>query len=209
MRAVVGAGGFPGLSTTGPLAPTSLRGHRGALESSPVDLYRTLQVDPSADVEVIQAAYRVLARRFHPDLAGDDVVMKRLNAAWEVLGDKSRREAYDKSREGGGERFQAPIVTSQPVQRPVSTDHAGPPIGRAFGTVLTYGRYEGWSLGQIAMADPGFLEWLRSVPGGRYLRPEIDAILKDMRGPLGGSGRYGGGGANTTQRMREAGVLIG
>lgn len=179
------------------------------MESSPVDLYRTLQVDPSADVEVIQAAYRVLARRFHPDLAGDDVVMKRLNAAWEVLGDKSRREAYDQSRATGGERSQAPIVSSQPVPRPVSTDHAGPPIGRPFGTVLTYGRYEGWSLGQIAMADPGFLEWLRAVPGGRYLRPEIDAILKDMRGPLGGSGRFGSGGANTTQRRREAGVLIG
>ena len=33
------------------------------------------------------------------------------------------------------------------------------------------------------MVDPDFLEWLRSVPGGRYLRPEIDAILKEVRGP--------------------------
>ena len=179
------------------------------MESSPVDHYRTLQVDPSADVEVIQAAYRVLARRFHPDLAGDDVVMKRLNAAWEVLGDKTRREAYDGTRANGGERTQAAIVTSEPVARPVSPDHAGPPVGRPFGTVLTYGRYEGWSLGQIAVADPVFLEWLRSVPGGRYLRPEIDAILKEIRGPLGGGARFGTAGANTAQRMREAGVLIG
>jgi len=178
------------------------------MESSPTDHYRTLQVDPSADVEVIQAAYRVLARRFHPDLAGDDVVMKRLNAAWEILGHKSRRAEYDRSRSAGADRAQAPIVTSEPVARPVSIDHAGPPRGRQFGTVLTYGRYEGWSLGQIAMADPEFLEWLRSVPGGRYLRPEIDAILKEIRGPLG-TGRFGGTGATTTQRMREAGVLIG
>jgi len=47
------------------------------------------------------------------------------------------------------------------------------------------------------------------VPGGRYLRPEIDAILKEVRGPLSGAGRFAGGGANTAQRMREAGVLIG
>jgi hypothetical protein len=100
-------------------------------------------------------------------------------------------------------------VTGDPVPRPVSPDHAGPPRGREFGTVLTYGRYEGWSLGQIALSDPEFLEWLRSVPGGRYLRPEIDAILKEIRGPLGGAGRFAGGGANTAQRMREAGVLIG
>jgi len=178
------------------------------MESSPVDHYRTLQVDPSADVEVIQAAYRVLARRFHPDLAGDDVVMKRINAAWEVLSDKARRADYDKSRTSGGDRGQATIVTTEPVARPASPDHAGPPRGRQFGTVLTYGRYEGWSLGQIATSDPEFLEWLRSVPGGRYLRPEIDAILKEVRGPLGGA-RFGAQGTTTAQRMREAGVLIG
>jgi len=179
------------------------------MESSPADLYRTLQVDPSADVEVIQAAYRVLARRFHPDLAGDDVVMKRLNAAYEVLGHKERRAEYDRTRGAGAGRAEAPVVTSEPVARPVSPDHAGAPRGRQFGTVLTYGRYEGWSLGQIAMTDPEFLEWLRSVPGGRYLRPEIDAILKEVRGPLAGPGRFASGGANTAQRMREAGVLIG
>jgi curved DNA-binding protein CbpA len=181
------------------------------METGHVDHYRTLQVDPSADVEVIQAAYRVLARRFHPDhQAGDDAVMKRLNAAWEVLGDKSRREAYDKTRTGGSERAQAAIVTSEPTARPATPDHAGPPVGRPFGTVLTYGRYEGWSLGQIALVDPVFLEWLRSVPGGRYLRPEIDAILKEARGPMGGRfGTGAGAGASTAQRMREAGVLIG
>ena len=179
------------------------------MESNPIDHYRTLQVDPSADVDVIQAAYRVLARRFHPDLAGDDIVMKRLNAAWEVLGDKGRRADYDRSRAAGGDRAQPSVVTSEPMARPVSPDHAGPPRGRQFGTVLTYGRYEGWSLGQIAMSDPEFLEWLRSVPGGRYLRPEIDAILKEVRGPLAGPGRFGSGGVNTAQRMREAGVLIG
>src|SRR5438093_4660385 len=178
------------------------------MESWSADHYRILQVDPGADVEVIQAAYRVLARRFHPDLAGDDAVMKRLNAAWEVLGNKDRRAAYDKTRAGGGAQFQAPIVTSEPMVRAAPSDHAGPPRGRAFGTVLTYGRYEGWSLGQVALVDPEFLEWMRSVPGGRYLRPEIDAILKEVHGPLGPGGRFASAGS-TAQRMREAGVLIG
>lgn len=178
------------------------------MESGNPDHYRTLQVDPSAEVEVIQAAYRVLARRYHPDLHGDDSVMKRLNAAWEVLGNTKRRGEYDVARGFGGS-VTAPtaIVTSDPAVRPTSPDHAGPPKGRAFGTVLTYGRYEGWSLGQVALVDPEFLEWMRSVPGGRYLRPEIDAILKEVRGPLGGAGFNRGG--SSAQRMREAGVLIG
>jgi curved DNA-binding protein CbpA len=171
------------------------------------DHYRTLQVDPSAEIDVIQAAYRVLARRYHPDLAGDDTVMKRINAAWEVLGDRDRRAEYDRARSATGTSTQvAPIVTTEPGARPVSPDHAGPPRGKPFGTVLSYGRYEGWSIGQIALVDPEFLEWMRSVPGGRYLRPEIDAILKEVRGPLGGAAKFG---ASTAQRIREAGVLIG
>jgi curved DNA-binding protein CbpA len=173
--------------------------------SESIDHYRVLQVDPGADVDVIQAAYRVLARRFHPDLAGDDAMMKRLNAAWEILGNKQRRAAYDLTRVGGSQPATQPIVTNEPT-RPAAADHAGPPTGRPFGTVLTYGRYEGWSLGQIALVDQGFLEWMRSVPGGRYLRPEIDAILKDVRGPLAGA-KFSAG--STAQRMREAGVLIG
>jgi curved DNA-binding protein CbpA len=178
------------------------------MESSSADHYRILQVDPSADVEVIQAAYRVLARRFHPDLAGDDEMMKRVNAAWEVLGHKDRRADYDRSRANGGQHAQSAIVTSAPAARSMSPDHAGPPKGRAFGTVLTYGRYEGWSLGQVALVDPDFLEWMRSVPGGRYLRPEIEAILREVHGPLGSSGKFASAGS-TAQRMREAGVLIG
>jgi curved DNA-binding protein CbpA len=178
------------------------------MESSSADHYRILQVDPSADVEVIQAAYRVLARRFHPDLAGDDEMMKRVNAAWEVLGHKDRRADYDRSRANGGQQAQSAIVTSAPAARSMSPDHAGPPKGRAFGTVLTYGRYEGWSLGQVALVDPDFLEWMRSVPGGRYLRPEIEAILREVHGPLGPSGKFASAGS-TAQRMREAGVLIG
>jgi curved DNA-binding protein CbpA len=35
-----------------------------------VDSYGILQVDPRADPEVIRAAFRSLARKYHPDVAG-------------------------------------------------------------------------------------------------------------------------------------------
>ena len=35
----------------------------------PLDAYKVLQVDPEAEDEVIKAAYRRLARKYHPDLA--------------------------------------------------------------------------------------------------------------------------------------------
>jgi len=58
--------------------------------------YDILQVSPSADPEVIQAVYRRLARKHHPDANGDAEMMKSINAAYAVLSDPKRRAAYDK-----------------------------------------------------------------------------------------------------------------
>jgi DnaJ-class molecular chaperone len=38
------------------------------------DYYAVLQVHPDADREVIEAAYRQLMRKYHPDIAGGDTV---------------------------------------------------------------------------------------------------------------------------------------
>lgn len=44
-------------------------------------------------------------------------------------------------------------------------------------TMLDFGRYQGWTLDQIARQDPDFLEWLARTPIGRPYRPEIDSLL--------------------------------
>jgi hypothetical protein len=63
------------------------------------DLYRVLQVDPSADPEVIEAAYKRLAFKYHPDRnRGDSQAeehMKRINEAFRVLGKLDLRADYD------------------------------------------------------------------------------------------------------------------
>ena len=62
----------------------------------PFDLYRELEVDPTASSETIGAAYRSLARRFHPDAGAPlDARMRRLNLAHEWLMDPVRRARYD------------------------------------------------------------------------------------------------------------------
>jgi hypothetical protein len=62
-------------------------------------LYQRLGVDPAADLVTLRAAYRRLARRLHPDVAGpaaaDGAAMIGLNEAWWVLSDPQRRRAYD------------------------------------------------------------------------------------------------------------------
>ena len=65
------------------------------------DPYKVLQVDPEAEREVIEAAYKRLARMYHPDVSGEpDSVEKmvRINQAWEMLRDPARRAGVDRAR---------------------------------------------------------------------------------------------------------------
>jgi hypothetical protein len=61
------------------------------------DLYTELEVSRLASVEVIDAAYRVLAKRHHPDVSrpNDSDRIKRLNLAHNWLIDPPRRRRYD------------------------------------------------------------------------------------------------------------------
>jgi hypothetical protein len=63
------------------------------------NLYRILHVQPEAPLEVIRASYRTLMStlRAHPDLGGDPAAAARINAAYAVLTDPDRRQAYDRS----------------------------------------------------------------------------------------------------------------
>src|SRR6266496_2536603 len=66
-----------------------------------LDAYKILQVDSEAEDEVIQAAYRRLARKYHPDTAGGleaAARMAAINAAWELIGEPAARAAYDRAR---------------------------------------------------------------------------------------------------------------
>jgi curved DNA-binding protein CbpA len=169
------------------------------------DPYRVLGVDPSADPTVIAGAYRALARRHHPDVsrnADAEHRMAEINAAWAILRDPERRQAWDTDHAGS----QATPTTTATVrsgavaQRPAGPvawrrgpngeGAAGPPPGRAGGTVLPFGRHIGWSLLEIARTDPGYLAWLAERREGQPYRAEITALLASMRG-RGGSGAAG------------------
>ncbi len=65
------------------------------------EYYAILQVDPLAEPEVIEAAYRRLSRKHHPDVSdAPDAArrMRELNEAYEVLSDPARRAAFDRRR---------------------------------------------------------------------------------------------------------------
>lgn len=63
-------------------------------------LYQVLQLDPAADPEIVEAAYRRLAMKYHPDRGGGPEAqekMRQLNRARDILRDPQKRAAYDQS----------------------------------------------------------------------------------------------------------------
>ena len=75
-----------------------------------------------------------------------------------------------------------PGVPKPEQPKPVASDEIRAPLpatppGTPSGSVLDFGRYAGWSLGQIASADPVYLEWLARTPIGRSFNREIHALL--------------------------------
>jgi curved DNA-binding protein CbpA len=62
-----------------------------------IDYYEILQVSPGADQEIIERAFRLLAKRYHPDNkhTGDAIKFKILVEAYRVLSDSEKRAAYD------------------------------------------------------------------------------------------------------------------
>lgn len=162
------------------------------------DAYAILGVAWDADDEAIAAAYRGLARRFHPDVAGDVATrrMMEINAAFEAIRTADRRAEYREElgdwRAAAGQARASGASTGAPPThaddrgrerlqwRPPNdgTGGAGPPPGRPSGSVLGFGRHIGWSLGEIARVDLGYLVWLADKREGRPYLAEIEALLE-------------------------------
>lgn len=65
------------------------------------DYYRILGVEKNAPEEEIKKAYRIIAKRYHPDAnPGDEAAARRFREAAEayaVLGDMEKRQEFDKA----------------------------------------------------------------------------------------------------------------
>jgi len=64
---------------------------------TPENYYAVLGIPQDASSDMLKHAYRQLARRYHPDVAGIEgaTEMKRINRAYAVLGDPEKRRSYD------------------------------------------------------------------------------------------------------------------
>lgn len=60
-----------------------------------MDYYSVLGVNRSASASDIKQAYRKLASKHHPDRGGNEAEFKRIQEAYDILGDAAKRQQYD------------------------------------------------------------------------------------------------------------------
>jgi DnaJ-class molecular chaperone len=155
------------------------------------DYYRALMVDPEAEPDVITAAYRVLARRLHPDrdITGvEEYRMAELNRAYAVLRDPVKRAAYDADRVlmpvGPGTDDEAPrrggLAARVSAARDAEQQGPRPTTMAGHDVRLDFGRYAGMTLREVAGRDLEYLRWLSRHSSGLRFRHDIDRILRDL-----------------------------
>jgi curved DNA-binding protein CbpA len=136
-----------------------------------MDAYRVLQVAPDCEDEVIHGAYRSLALKYHPDRDGTQYAAKRmadLNLAYAQVRDPRVRARHDAARRRAESSVKSVPAGSGPIP---------PPRSAAAGTRLTFGRYTGWTLRDLARQDPDYLRWLSRHSSGVQFRTEIYQLL--------------------------------
>jgi curved DNA-binding protein CbpA len=135
-----------------------------------LDPYQTLQVLPSAEQEVLAAAFRALALKYHPDrdsTARAAQRMRQLNEAWGLVRDDAARARHDRQNRS----------LSAAAAASVAPGTAPMPMRPSDGPKVDFGRYAGWSIRDLARQDPDYLRWLGRHSSGIRFRTEIYRIL--------------------------------
>lgn len=160
------------------------------------DYYQILQIDPSADLEVVRSAYRTLLKVLgkHPDLGGKESEARNIIEAYTTLSNPERRRAYD-------QWLQAHSVAPPPIAAgppplvgwvrtvlPEYTLAPQAPFARSFDLVLegpgpTVPRFYVKSFSLITRANwPTIFVLCRAVGVARQgLMPSTDVVLVTAR----------------------------
>ena len=142
------------------------------------DYYEILGVKRDATESEIKSAYRKLARKFHPDVNKTkeaEQKFKDINEAYEVLGDKQKRQRYDSL----GSNWQG------------GADYTPPPGFEQFSFNFNQGGAQGFDFGGAG----GFSDFFSSLFG--------DFMTGQQTRSAGGFSGFDFGGSGTQRQTRQ------
>jgi hypothetical protein len=138
-------------------------------------LYGILGVSPDADPDVVRAAYRALAKKYHPDVARkfqmSDFAFRAIAEAYAVLSDVEKRRIYDASLDKLGANT-ARTLTDEAA-------NAGTRSSRSLSDKLRYGAAALLVFGVGGVV----LLLLTLIPEPLYIRGPIDGPEAGLGGP--------------------------
>ncbi len=154
------------------------------------DYYEILGVKREASDAEIKSAYRKLARKFHPDVNKTkeaEAKFKDINEAYEVLGDKQKRQRYDSL----GSNWQG------------GADYTPPPGFEHFNFGGGQGGYQQFDFGSMGGMG-GFSDFFSSLFGDMMSGGAgAQNAYSGMGGFDFGQGAQAGGGRKRTSRVQE------
>jgi hypothetical protein len=90
-----------------------------------------------------------------------------------VVRDPVKRQKWESDRRRAAPPTPAEDATHGASRSPLDADGSG--------ARLDFGRYQGWTLGEVVRRDPEYLEWLRRHASGARYRDAIDVLLRRHR----------------------------
>jgi curved DNA-binding protein CbpA len=150
------------------------------------DLYAILEVSRGASPEVIRAAYRAVAKKYHPDNreTGNPTLFRACKEAHDVLTDEAKRAAYDAQKSNGHNNANG-HNGSTPQGRPVWVN------GRGWVIVEDDGRYPNDPIQPLypqPFPGQGYEEMMRQAAGG-IAHSLADRIIEEVMSNIMGRRR--------------------
>jgi hypothetical protein len=158
----------------------SLAGRRTRVgQNAGVDPHAVLGLDPGASPEEVQRAYRALAKRFHPDRAGETAgeLMISINAAHDLL--LGRLEEEHRSSANGAPETSEP-APAPPVE--LAGDWLAPAVRRVLARELLAALEPGEQVDEVVLTATGDSHDVQlAVTDRRLLWLRDDAIMGRVR----------------------------
>lgn len=171
------------------------------------DYYEVLGVDKNADEAAIKKAYRVLAKKYHPDMNPGDAEaekkFKEASEAYAVLSDPEKKRQYDQfghaAFEGGGGGFSGFDFSGADF---------GDIFGDIFGDLFGGGRSRSQSNGPMKGANLRASVRISFEEAVFGCKKEIDLTVKETCKTCNGSGAKPGTSAQTCSTCGGKGQVV-